>query len=304
MPDNPDTVKSTLPSPWKIWLNACRPQTLAAGIAPVCIGIALAVADGGGHWPSALTCIFIALTVQIGANFANDYYDFIKGADTAARLGPPRATQAGWVKPQVMRRAAVLMMSACGALTLSLYPRVGPIVIVVGGVCIASGMLYTAGPYPLGYLGLGDFFVLIFFGPVALAGTYYAQTLSLSRLPIIAGFGPGLISMAMLTVNNLRDIDQDRAAGKMTLAVRFGRQFARYEYLFCILGASVIPIILVSMESNHYYALVAVILLLIAVPSIKTVFISTSGAELNQVLASTGKFLLFYSLSFSLGWLL
>jgi 1,4-dihydroxy-2-naphthoate octaprenyltransferase len=168
---------------------------------------------------------------------------------------------------------------------------------------ILFGILYTSGPYPLGYHGFGDVFVLVFFGPVAVGGTYYVQALGITLPVLIAGISPGLISMALLTVNNLRDIKTDKQAGKKTLAVRFGEFFTRMEYLIAILIACFVPLILIFIDSEHPYSLAAISVFLFALPSIKAVFFNEIDSELNKVLARTGKILLLYSLIFSLGWI-
>jgi 1,4-dihydroxy-2-naphthoate octaprenyltransferase len=166
------------------------------------------------------------------------------------------------------------------------------------------GILYTAGPYPLGYNGLGDIFVLIFFGLVAVGGTYYVQALEINKLVLLAGLSPGLFSTAILTVNNLRDIYTDKKAGKKTLAVRFGEDFARLEYLFSVLIACLIPLILFFITGSHLYALAASLVFLAAIPPIRTIYEQKPGKIFNQVLATTGRLLLLYSLLFSIGWIL
>lgn len=176
--------------------------------------------------------------------------------------------------------------------------------IVLGVVSIAAGIIYTAGPYPLAYLGLGDLFVVVFFGPVAVAGTHYVQTVEWSWLSALAGVGPGLLSVAILTVNNLRDVDGDREAGKRTLAVRFGTTFARIEYVACILIAAMLPLVLVKLAGpSRSNALVACLLVFAAWPVIRLVF-TRSGRELNPGLGMTALLLLLYCISFSLGWLI
>jgi 1,4-dihydroxy-2-naphthoate octaprenyltransferase len=168
---------------------------------------------------------------------------------------------------------------------------------------ILFGIFYTGGPFPLGYKGLGEVFVLIFFGPVAVGGTYYLQTLEINLPVILAGLSPGLISTALLTVNNLRDIHTDEKAGKRTLAVRFGPIFARVEYLLSILIACMMPLVLLIIDPEHPYSLAAILVLILAGPPVKAVLFDDITPELNTALASTGKILLFYSLVFSLGWI-
>ena len=290
---------------FKIWLEAARPKTLWAAVAPVIIGTAMAFSDGKFHMASALAALIGAILIQIGTNFANDYFDFKKGADTRDRIGPVRATGAGLVKPGVMRAAFILIFMAAFIIGLYLIYRAGWPLLLIGLLSIIFGVLYTGGPYPLGYNGLGDIFVLIFFGPVAVGATYYVQALEITMPVILAGLSPGLISTALLTVNNLRDINSDRKAGKKTLAVRFGVFFTRMEYLITIILAScIVPLVLIFIEPHHPYALAGIVVFLFALPSIKAVFLNEINAELNKVLGATGKILLLYSIIFSLGWIM
>ncbi len=289
----------------KIWFEASRPKTLWAAVAPVLIGSAMAYSDGKIHLLSACVALLGAMLIQIGTNFANDYFDFKKGVDTKDRLGPVRATGAGLVKPLNMRNAFILVFFMAFLVGIYLIDRAGWPIFVIGILSIIFGILYTGGPYPLGYNGLGDIFVLIFFGPVAVGGTYYVQALDITWPVVLAGLSPGLISTALLTVNNLRDIHTDRRAGKRTLAVRFGVLFTRMEYLIAILVAScIVPLILLYMEPHHPYILAGLFVFLFALPSIKAVFLNEINAELNIVLGRTGKILLLYSIIFSLGWIL
>jgi len=225
------------PSRFQVWILASRPKTLAAAIAPVIIGCAMAYADNAFHWLAALAALFGSVMIQIGTNFANDYFDFKKGTDTHERIGPVRVTQAGLVKPVTMKRAIAIAFGLAFLAGIYLVWRGGLPVIGIGLLSILFGILYTAGPLPLGYNGLGDIFVFLFFGLVAVGGTYYVQALTITPEAIIAGAAPGFWSVGILTVNNLRDIDNDRKGGKKTLAARFGRTFARSEYVMCVLGA-------------------------------------------------------------------
>jgi len=286
------------------WILAIRPKTLPAAIAPVLIGTAMAFGDGLGHAPSAIMAMIAALCIQIGTNLANDYFDFKKGADTAERRGPIRVTQAGLIKPEVVLISAIVFFALSFLASIYLIHRAGPAIFVIAIASIVSGILYTAGPKPLGYLGLGDIFVLVFFGPVAVGGTYYAQALEINPAIIIAGLAPGLLSTAILAINNLRDIDTDRRAGKLTLAVRFGRSFAMSEYLFCIMAASLIPFVIVLMTDDHKGVAAACLVAFFAIPSVKMAFTHLDGAGLNRVLAQTGRLLLIYSVLFSIGWVL
>jgi len=291
------------PSRLKVWILASRPKTLWAAIAPVIIGTAMATADDASHWPSAFAALFGAVMIQIGTNFANDYFDYKKGTDTSDRIGPTRVTQAGLVKPETMRRAIVIAFGLALLIGVYLVWRGGWPIVVVGLLSILFGTLYTAGPLPLGYYGLGDIFVFVFFGMVAVCGTYFVQALAIYPETIIAGAAPGFWSVAILTVNNLRDIDNDRKGGKRTLAARFGRTFARAEYVTCVLAACTIPAVLVAVTGEHPAVLCASATLLAAIPTLKAVLRRTDGPSLNTALAETGKLLLLYSVLFSIGWL-
>jgi 1,4-dihydroxy-2-naphthoate octaprenyltransferase len=285
-----------------IWLPAMRPRTLPAAAAPVLIGSAIAIADGGFHLVAALLALLGALTIQVGTNLANDYFDHEKGADTEARVGPTRATAAGLVSPRAMRNAFILAFSLAFVIGIGLVMRAGMPIVVIGLLSILMGVLYTGGPAPLAYTGLADPVVLLFFGPVATAGTHYAQTLQFSPTAALAGIGPGLIAVALLTVNNLRDVDTDRPVGKNTLAVRFGRGFARWEYTFCMLGAAVVPVLL-WMRGASVGVLLASAVLLTTLPAAKRVWRATTPLELIPALASTGRSLFLYGVAFLGGWL-
>jgi len=269
------------------------------------VGTAIALSHGAVHWASALCALLGAVLIQVGANYANDYSDFVKGADTAERVGPTRATQAGLVSPAAMRNAAVLTFALAFLPGAYIVHRGGWPFVVIGVLAILCGVLYTAGPYPLGYVGVADLFVLIFFGPVAVCGTYYLQAHRLPADVIISALGPGLLSVALLTVNNLRDVDEDRRAAKKTLAVRFGRTFARAEYVACLLVAALaVPVYLLLSTGRLLFLLVPLVVLVVAAPTIVTVLTATGGPALNRALAATGRLLLIFSAVFSLAWLL
>ena len=293
-----------IPETFKIWWLALRPKTLGAAIAPVLVGTGMAFADDKGHVLAALAALLGALLIQVGTNFANDYFDFVKGADTEERLGPIRATQAGLVTPEVMRRAYELTFGLAFLLGIYLVTRGGWPIVIIGLCSIAAGIAYTGGPYPLAYHGLGDVFVLVFFGPVAVGGTYYVQAQDIHSTVLLAGLGPGLIATALLAVNNLRDADTDEQSNKRTLAVRFGKDFARHEYILAVGMALLLPVLLVLESGSHWGALLALLSLGVGRLPIQQILRGTEGIELNQTLALTGKFLLLYSLLLALGWLL
>ena len=288
----------------KTWWLAARPKTLPAAASPVIMGTAMAVADGVFHLPSAIVAFLGALLIQVGTNYANDYFDFKKGADTEHRIGPTRATQAGWVTPESMKRAFILTFGLAFVIGMYLVFRGGWPILLIGVASILFGIFYTGGPSPLGYNGTADFFVLIFFGPVAVGGTYYVQSLDINTIVLLAGLAPGFISTAILTVNNLRDVFSDRDAGKRTLVVRFGVVFGRMEYLVCLIVASCVPVILYVLHGGSVFAVMASLALLIAIPDIKTIWKISGSPVLNNVLANTGRFLFLFSLLFSIGWLI
>jgi len=291
------------PSTASVWVQAARPKTLWASVAPVVVGTAMAYGDGGFHWPSAAVALTCALLIQIVANFANDLFDFEKGADTERRQGPVRVTHAGWVTPVAMRRATLGVMVFLVLGGLYLVWRGGWPIALIGIFSVIAGLLYTGGPYPLGYMGLGDVLVLIFFGPVAVAGTYYVQTLSVSAAVLVAGLAPGFLSVAILTVNNLRDMEEDGTTGKKTLVVRFGRGFACVEYVLAIVLACFLPLAIYLAWGQHGYSVAAAAVVFLAIPAFRKVCTDT-GPALNPVLASTAQLLLVYSVIFSVGWII
>lgn len=287
----------------KVWIMAARPKTLPAAIAPVVIGTAMAYGDGGWHPLAALAALLGAVFIQIGTNLANDYADFTKGTDTEERLGPTRVTQAGLASPSAVRTAAIVVFGLALLMGVYLVIRGGWPVVTIGLLSILFGVLYTSGPAPLAYVGIADLFVLIFFGPVAVAGTYYVQTLTWSTATIIAGLAPGLFSVAILTVNNLRDIHSDQKSNKRTLAVRFGAAYARTQYLLAVLIACAIPAYLYAEYHIPIFSVGAGAVALLATPLIRIVY-TQEGRVLNAVLAGTGRLMLIFAVLFSIGWLL
>lgn len=266
------------------------------------IGTSLAHGAGGAHWGSALAALAVALCIQIGTNFCNDYCDFKKGADTADRVGPLRVTQAGLVTSAAMRRATILVFVLAALAAVTLVVRGGWPMFWIAVFSILSGIAYTAGPYALAYLGLGDVFVLAFFGPIAVGGTYYVQTLTWPPVVMVAGLAPGLLSCAILMVNNLRDIEQDRLAGKKTLPVRFGRAFARRSYLACMAAAIFgVPALCVWFFGMSPWTGLATLSALFAWHPARAILFGTEGAALNPVLGQTTKVLIYYALAFTAG---
>ncbi len=287
--------------PIATWIAAARPKTLWAAFSPVLVGVAMAVRDEVVHVPSAVLALVGALLIQIGTNFYNDYADFKKGADTLARKGPLRVTQAGLVDPRTMKRATILVFVMAVIAGGYLMIRGGWPIVVIGLLSILFGILYTAGRHSLAYLGIADIFVFVFFGPVAVGGTYYVQGLSITWPVIVAGLAPGLLSVAILLVNNIRDIDEDRAAGKMTLVARFGRKTGLGLYALCIGAAMILPIGLFLAGVGNGWAMLSVILLPVGLFELRRIA-NTEGEALNASLGATARLLLLYSILFSVGW--
>ena len=286
------------------WLLAIRPKTLPAGACPVLLAGVMAADAGAFHAPSFIACLVDALMLQILANFANDYSDGIRGTD-AVRLGPPRAVASGLIKPQVMKGAIIMTVVAVFIPGTYIMIRGGWPYVWIGIASIVSALAYTGGPYPLGYHGWGEAFAFAFFGPVAVCGTYFLMAADLPDAIIAASVAPGLFSVAILTVNNLRDIEPDRAAGKRTLPARFGKRFAQAEYVLCVLAATVgVPVYLYREHGYAPQILVACAALLLAIPAILRVFRYADQRELNPVLGRTGLILLAYTVLFALGVLL
>ncbi|MGI9050111.1 MAG: 1,4-dihydroxy-2-naphthoate polyprenyltransferase [Rubrobacteraceae bacterium] len=288
----------------RIWALAARPKTLWAAVVPVVVGTAMAVEAGGFHALSALFALLGAVLIQVGTNYINDYYDFLKGADTVSRKGPVRALQSGLVSPETTRRAAALVFALAVVDGLYLVWRGGWPVLLIGLLSIAAGVLYTAGRYSLAYLGLADVFVVLFFGPVAVGGTYYVQTLGVNAVVLFAAFGPGLLSAAILLVNNVRDIDEDRRANKKTLVVRLGRKTGVALYALCAGAAALIPVVLYLVTGEHPWAMISLVILPLVVPIVRTLASSKNPVALNPMLGATSRLLLIYGLLFSIGWLI
>ena len=293
-----------MPSTFDIWMSAARPKTLWAAVAPVLMACAMAWRDGVFHPLAAGLALLTAMLLQVATNFCNDYADFAKGTDTAERTGPVRATAAGWVTPAAMKRATILTFALAALCALYLIMRGGWVLAVLMAASIASGALYTAGPKPLGYLGLGDLFVFIFFGPVAVAGTYYVQALRFSEAAAVAGFAPGLLSVAILVVNNLRDREGDARNGKKTLAVRFGPTFARVQYTACLIGASLIPLLLMRYYGAPPNILTAGLVFVAGLSALRTIWSTEDGFRLNALLAQTARLLLLFAGLFAVGYVL
>jgi len=290
----------------RIWLMAARPRTLPAAIAPVFVGTAAAV-EWVGKLPrpgAFVAALLGSILIQIGTNLANDYSDAKRGADTVDRLGPVRVTSAGLVTPQRVLVATWVAFGLAIACGIYLTVVAGFVILLIGAVSIAAGVLYTGGPRPYGYAGLGEAFVFLFFGLVAVNGSYYVQVEELDALPLGLSISIGFLATAILVVNNVRDLETDRRAGKMTLAVRVGRPQAVVLYRLLVLGAYVVlPITLIG-AGTSLLPLIGLASLPLAIPPLRALSSRSDGPALHAALAATGALLGAFSLLVSLGLLI
>ena len=283
--------------PWRAWLVAARMPTLTAAVTPVLVGTAAAARDGGFHPMRAIAALIVAVCIQVGTNFSNDVFDFLRGADTPDRRGPTRATQSGLLFPGQVLTGAYLcfgLAALAGAYFIVLY---GWPVLVAGLLAIASGLGYTGGPWPIAYHGLGEVFVFAFFGVMAVVGSAYVQVGRLTPLAVAASVPVGLLATAILILNNLRDIETDRAAGKRTLPVRVGPRATRAFYLVCLIGAGAAPAALrrAGLVGGGFWLPWLALPLLLALA--RTALESRDAQALNRALAQAARVhLLFGSL--------
>jgi 1,4-dihydroxy-2-naphthoate octaprenyltransferase len=274
-----------------VWLMAARPRTLSAAVSPVLVGTAIAHRMGALRPLVALLALAASLLIQVGTNFANDYSDFKHGAD-ANRVGPTRVTQSGLVAPRTVKMAAWLAFAASGLLGIALAALSGWPILVIGAASVAAGWLYTGGPWPLGYHGLGDVFVFIFFGLVATCGTVYAQALFVPPEAWLAAAAVGSLATAILVVNNLRDRQTDAKVGKNTLAVKLGAKASRGQYVALVLA----PFVLALWLGTHWPLLA----LPAALPPLRTV-LTQEGAALNRGLGQTARLQILFSVLLAAG---
>lgn len=282
-------------------LLATRPKTLVASISPMCIGTAMAYANGSFLFWVFLFTFLTGIGIQISTNFANDLYDYLKGADTKERKGPTRATASGLLQVGQMKLATFLTMGVTAAFGSALIFRGGWMIGVLVAVALLLALCYTTGPFPLSYLGIAEIFVLVFFGPIASGFTYYLQTLNFAMKPFIAGLAPGLISCGLLIINNLRDIEEDRKSNKHTLVARFGIFFGKWEYATSLCLACIIPL---CFYQKHPLVLLCLLSLLPAAILIRDVFKNSDPYFYNPILGKTGKILTLYTFIFSIGYVL
>jgi len=295
----PEKIEPAL-SKTQAWILASRPKTLPAAASPVLIASTVAFVEHTFEPFAALTALLGALLLQIGANIANDVFDFQLGTDNQHRLGPLRMTQAGYLTPTEMKIGMVIvfMLAAMCGIYMALVS--GWWIILIGALAILAAIAYTGGPFPYGYKGMGELFVFIFFGFAAVCGTYYAQAGNVSLLAVLSSIPVGLLIVAILIVNNLRDIDGDKSSGKRTLAVRFGVTWAKQEFIVTIVMAYLVVFLISYSHLSSYWPLLVLFSIPIAMPLVKSV-LQDQGKKLNLTLAGTGKLTLIFSCLYSLG---
>jgi 1,4-dihydroxy-2-naphthoate polyprenyltransferase len=295
------TTSSSPPSRARAWLLASRPATLPAAVGPVLVGLGVAIGLGVFEPLPALAALAVALLLQVLSNLANDLSDFRSGADTDDRLGPPRAAAQGWLSEREMVAGIGVVVGLAGLVGLYLVWVGGLPILLLGVAAVISAFAYTGGPFPYGYHGLGEIFVFVFFGLVAVAGTTYLQTLTWEPLAVMAAVPVGSLITAILVVNNLRDIDADRRAGKLTLAARRGRTFAMQEYDTLLVFAYAMPVGLVLAGDVSIAVLLPLASAPLALALRRVVRAPGDPRRLNPVLRETARLSLLYSALFAAG---
>ncbi len=285
----------------RAWILASRPKTLTAAAAPVVVGTGLAAYHGVEDTLPALAALVGALLIQIATNLANDYYDFVRGSDTHERVGPVRVTQAGLLPPEVVKRGMIVTLAFAFAVGVYLVAVAGWPIVWIGLASLACAVLYTGGPYPLAYHGLGDAFVFVFFGLIAVAGTYYVQGLAWPPDALLAGAAMGALITAILVVNNLRDLDTDAKAGKRTLAVRLGRAGTRVEFVALLVAAFVVPLVGIAGFSWPRATAVTLLIAPLAVLPVRRVIRHSDARELLPALGETSRVVALYGALLGLG---
>jgi 1,4-dihydroxy-2-naphthoate octaprenyltransferase len=287
-------------SKFQSWILASRPRTLPAALVPVMVGSALAIYQGIFFPAYSIIALLCSILIQIGTNFTNDLYDHLKGSDTKERKGPLRVLASGLISVKEMQWGIFLVFFTAFLLGLYLVYSVGLVILWIGILSIIAGLAYTAGPFPLAYNGLGDLFVFIFFGIVGTVGTYYLHAQQFTTLAFLISLPVGALITNILIVNNYRDIEEDKTAGKNTLAVLLGREFSRYEYVFFILISFFIPFLLHFKYDFNIWIFLPYITLPIAITLVKMIYALT-GTQLNKTLELSAKFSAIYGLLLSIG---
>jgi 1,4-dihydroxy-2-naphthoate octaprenyltransferase len=299
MKDQPKSISQV-----QRWILAIRPKTLTAAIAPVVVGWGVASSTGQFHWGAAFAALFTSIMIQIGTNLVNDVVDFSKGADTEARTGPLRVTQTGLLTPRQVWGGVFFTFGIAILAGLYLTWIAGWPVLVLGAACLLSGIAYTAGPYPLAYHGLGDIFVLLFFGYAAVGGTVFVVGADLPSLTWFAATATGVLTVNILVVNNIRDIETDRMAGRKNIPVVFGRKVAEWEFALMLVVAYTIPILLIFKQFNSPWVMLTWLTLPQGINIWRILRSGLSGQALNPILGQTAQLLLRFCLLFTLGLLI
>jgi 1,4-dihydroxy-2-naphthoate octaprenyltransferase len=295
------TSPSGRPTRSRAWLLAIRPATLPAAVGPVLVGLGVAIGLGVFELLPASGALAVALLLQVASNLANDLFDFRSGADNEDRLGPPRAAALGLLSQREMVAGMAVVVGLAGLVGLYLVWVGGLVILVLGVLAVVSAFAYSGGPWPYGYHGLGEVFVFVFFGLVAVAGTTYLQTLTLEPLALAAAIPVGALITAILVVNNLRDIDTDRKAGKQTLAVKLGPRGTVTEYDALLLVAFAVPILLLVAGAASPAVLLALLSAPLALPLLRVVHAGGDPRRLNPVLKGTARLSLAFSVLFAAG---
>ncbi len=287
-----------------LWIQAARPWTLGVAVSPILMGTIIAHTDGGIRWPAAIAALLGGILIQIGTNLANDYFDFKKGADTATRTGPQRVTQAGLIAPETVRNGFILCFSLAFLIGIYLVYVGGWPIVMIGLAALLLGVIYTGGPFPLAYHGLAELPAFLFFGPIASATTTYVQIDTWSSASIIAGASAGFFSMALLSINNLRDYQEDRQVGKQTLVALFGRDFGVYEYGLSIIAATLAPLTLIFLAPEHALVGLTSITVFMAFYAVRITATYQQPQELLAVLKMTAKLQALFTMVFSITWVI
>jgi len=288
----------------KLWVQAARPWTLGVAVSPVLMGTVIAHTESGIKWPAALTALLGGIFIQIGTNLANDYFDFKKGADTETRVGPQRVTQSGLMAPETVRNGFIASFTLAFLLGIYLVYLGGWPIVTIGLISLFLGVIYTGGPFPLAYNGLAELPAFLFFGPIACATTTYVQTFTWNTEAIIAGSSAGFFSVALLSINNLRDREEDQKVGKRTLIAMFGRRFGIIEYSASVLLATMLPLVLFFKAPDHAMVAITALTSLMALHAVRTTVQYRDPGELYAVLKMTSKLQIIFTVIFLITWII
>jgi len=282
------------------WVLASRPKTLLAAVVPVMVGSALAISQGSFTPLYSIIALFCSILIQVGTNFTNDLYDYLKGADNESRKGPLRVLASGFISATEMKFAIITIFGTAFLLGMYLVYSCGIVVLIIGVISILAGLAYTAGPYPLAYNGLGDIFVFTFFGIVGTAGTYYLHLHEFNLLSFLVSIPVGALITNILVVNNFRDIEEDKEANKYTLAVKLGKTFTKYQFINSIVISYLVVFIIFFLYDFNYWIFLPLVSLPVAFRLVKMLN-TFEGEQLNRTLELAAKYAAFFGLSLSCG---